>query len=213
MSNKRTAMRAAVGATIAVLVSAGAVWAAGARTQAEIRACIDTSTGHLYVPGSRGCPSQSLSWSDTGAPGPVGPQGQPGAQGPPGPPGPAGVPGASAPKGPPLTKSQMKVVIKSLAAIKAPPKALSPYYRRLPLHGPMTVACPSGWTATGAGFAGRDGDLKPLAVMALVWEPQLAGQRVFGWSVQLGIPWEGQARDGSAPKWSARIYVICMKLT
>ena len=106
MSSKRNGARVVVAATVAVLAGAGAVWAAGTRTQAEIRACIETSTGHLYLPGSRGCPSQSLAWSDTGAPGPAGPQGQTGPQGAPGPPGPAGVPGGSAPKGPPLTNGQ-----------------------------------------------------------------------------------------------------------
>ena len=119
MSNKRNA-RVVAAATLPVLAGAGAVWAAGARTQAEIGACIETSTGHLYVPGSRGCPSQSLAWSDTGAPGPAGPQGQPGPQGPPGPPGPAGVPGTSAAKGPPLTMGQVKVVTTSLAGVKVP---------------------------------------------------------------------------------------------
>ncbi len=213
MSKKRNATRVVAVATIAVLAGAGAVWAAGARTQAGIRACIEASTGHLYVPGSRGCPSQSLAWTDTGSPGPAGQQGQPGPQGPPGPSGPAGVPGASAPKGPPLTKSQMKVVTKSLAGVKVAQKSLWGYYSRLPLNESVTVACPSGWTATGAGFAGRDSTLKLIAATPLVWEPQLAGQRVFGWRVQLGIPWGDQARDGSAHKWSARIYVMCMKLT
>jgi hypothetical protein len=107
----------------------------------------------------------------------------------------------------------MKVVTKSLPGVKVPKESLWGYYSRLPLEAPVTVACPSGWTATGAGFAGRDGNLKIIAASPLVWEPQLAGQRAFGWRVQLGIPWAYQARDGSAHKWSARIYVMCMKLT
>jgi len=104
-------------------------------------------------------------------------------------------------------------VTKSLAGVKVPQKSLWGYYSRLPLDAPVTVGCPSGWTATGAGFAGRGGNLKLIAASPLVWEPQLAGQRVFGWRVQLGIPRGDQARDGSAHKWSARVYVMCMKLT
>ena len=210
MPDIRRATRVAGATTIAALVAAGVVWAAGTATQSEIRACIDASTGHLYVPGSRGCSSQSLVWNDAGPPGPAGPQGQPGAQGPPGPAGPAG---PAAPKGPPLTKGQMKVVTKSLAGVKVPKKSLWGYYSRLPLEGSVSVVCPSGWTATGAGYAGRDGNLNLIAASPLVWEPQLAGQRVFGWRAQLGIPWASQAHDGSAHKWSAKIYLVCMKLT
>jgi len=163
--------------------------------------------------GSRGCPSQSLAWSDTGAPRPAGPQGQTGTTRRSRPARARRCPRGKRPKGPPLTNGQMKVVTKSLAGVKVPQKSLWGYYSRLPLDGPVTVGCPSGWTATGAGFAGRGGNLKLIAASPLVWEPQLAGQRVFGWRVQLGIPRGERARDGSAHKWSARIYVMCVKLT
>ena len=109
------------------------------------------------------------------------------------------------PKGPPLTNGQMKVVTKSLAGVKVPQKSLWGYYSRLPLDGPVTVGCPSGWTATGAGFAGRGGNLKLIAASPLVWEPQLAGQRVFGWRVQLGNPRgtrRATARHTSGPRGS-----------
>jgi len=103
MSSKRNGARVVVAATVAVLAGAGAVWAAGTRTQAEIRACIETATGHLYLPEAVAArPSRSPG----ATPGRPGPQAHTGPQGAPGPPGPAGVPGGSAPKGPPLTNGQ-----------------------------------------------------------------------------------------------------------
>ena len=207
MPDVSKATRAVVTATIGTLVGAGAVWAAGAATQAEIRACIETSTGHLFVPGSRGCSGQSLAWNDAGA---QGPQGSPGPQGPPGPPGPVGAPGAAPPKGPPLTLGQMTVVTKSFAA--APGTHAGDYVNEIPMGAAATLTCPTGWTATGAGYAGRNAKLELIRVSPAVWEPQLAGKRVTGWRVKL-VAVDRSQTNGSVPRWSARVYLVCMDLT
>ena len=203
----RATVRAAAMATVAALAGAGAVWAAGTAGQAEIRACIDASTGHLFVPGSRGCSGQSLTWNDAGAQGQQGPAGP---QGPPGPPGPVGAPGAAAPKGPPLTTGQMTVVTKSFAA--APAKGAGRYVNEIPLGAAATLSCPTGWTATGAGYAGRNAKLELIRVSPAVWEPQLAGKRVTGWRIKL-VAVDRSQNDNAVEKWSARVYLVCMDLT
>ncbi|MGH7539943.1 MAG: hypothetical protein ACRELC_02985 [Gemmatimonadota bacterium] len=80
---------------VGALVGSGALWAGGLATQAEIRACVSATDGHLYMAGR--CPGESLVWNQQGATGPAGPAGPPGptgAQGPEGAPGPQGSPGA-----------------------------------------------------------------------------------------------------------------------
>ncbi|HUF01395.1 MAG TPA: hypothetical protein VMN35_03130 [Gaiellaceae bacterium] len=56
MATNPTVRAVLAAAIVAELVGAGVVWAAGAAPQAEIRACIETSTGHLYVPVRAGEP-------------------------------------------------------------------------------------------------------------------------------------------------------------
>lgn len=212
MNGLRSVRAIAVATVIAALAGGGAVWAAGAVTQAEIRACVDGSTGHLYVPGSRGCPGTSIVWNDTGPQGAAGPAGPAGPPGPPGTQGPAGAPGAAAPKGPPLVSNQIKVVTKSFAGVPTNKDTVFGYLRDLPSSGPVGLFCPKGWTATGAGYAGRDHKLKLVHVTPLVWEPQLAGQRAVGWRMR--VQHLGQSpQDFSVSKWSARFYVVCMDLT
>lgn len=215
MTNLRSIRGAALVGAVAALAGAGAVWAAGAATQAEIRACVDASTGHLYVPGSRGCPGTSLVWNDAGPPGPQGAAGPAGPAGPPGPPGtqgPPGPPADAAPKGPPLVPSQIQVVWKSYASVPTKYTTKFGYYPVLPVGKPTSLLCPKGLTATGAGYAGRDASLKPEDVMPIDFEPVLAGTRAIGWRIQVART-ETNPADHSAFKWSARIYVVCMDLT
>ena len=214
MANLRSIRGAALIGAVAALAGAGAAWAAGAATQAELRACVDASTGHLYVPGSRGCPGASLVWNDAGPAGTQGPAGPAGPMGPPGPPGvqgPVGPPGDDARKGPPLLPSQIKVVSKSFSSGPTKHKTKFGYYPVLPL-GPASLLCPKGWRATGAGYAARDAGLKPEDAYPIDFEPTLAGQRAIGWRIQVARS-ETDAADHSALKWSLRIYVVCMDLT
>jgi hypothetical protein len=94
MSRWRQLVAAAGLVAVGALAGAGGLWAGALAPQAEIRACVGPTDGHLYL-ASR-CPGQALVWNQEGTTGPagpagaVGPQGQPGPQGPPGPPGPKG---------------------------------------------------------------------------------------------------------------------------
>jgi hypothetical protein len=97
-----TPVRSAVVAT--ALVGTGAALAAAAIPSSDgvITGCISHSDGDLRVidPAVDECKTNetTLTWNQTGPPGPVGP---PGPQGEPGPAGPQGAPGPTCPAGPP----------------------------------------------------------------------------------------------------------------
>jgi len=74
----------AVGGVVGVLAAAGLVYARGA-AGSQISACIDQSTGDLFITSK--CPGTTLTWNIQGPQGAMGPAG---LAGPPGPPGPAG---------------------------------------------------------------------------------------------------------------------------
>ena len=105
----RTSALVALGAAL----GSSTLWAGALAPQAEIRACVNASDGHLYVAGR--CPGESLTWNQEG---PAGPQGPPGTQGPAGPqgtPGPPGPKGAQGPKGAPGSTATVAKTTSALA--------------------------------------------------------------------------------------------------
>lgn len=138
---RRTILRLiAIGAAASLLLGSGAaVWAAGALTQAEITACLDSNGYFFQAPAGRACPGASLTWNQAGPPGPGGPQGPPGPQGP------AGKPAPSA----------SLAVTRVTKTVKATRNGHF-FDTRVPLKSAYVIGCPQGRAATGAGFAAYD---------------------------------------------------------
>ena len=208
---------------LGVLVGAGGVLAKETLLQSEITACVETSTYHLFLPGSRGCPGSSLTWNQAGPAGPqgaVGPQGPAGPAGPQGAPGPKGAQGLQGPKGAPgpagkSAWSQIKVISKTLSAQKL---SKGNYMSELPYNAPpLGIMCPSGWTATGAGFASYwvlpSYGLSRFHSYASVDQP-IFGQsgRPIGWTLQSEYIQTDPTQTDSYPdhKWRTNFYVVCM---
>lgn len=221
---RRVAIAATGLAALALLVGGGEVLANRTAVQAEITACVEDATKHLYLPSSRGCPAASLTWDETGPAGPqgqagpVGPTGSLGPKGPQGPPGPAGKPG-KATSGPPLLPGQITVVKKTLFAEKL---SKGDWMSHLPYtkSPPLGILCPSGWTATGAGHAAYwvtpYGGLSRFSTYASVDQPILTGGgRPFGWTLRAQTLSPDNTVHDQYPdyKWWVTFYVVCMKLT
>ena len=218
---RRVAIVTAGLAALALLVGGGEVLANRTAVQADITACVEDVTKHLYLPSSRGCPAASLTWNQTGPAGPQGAQGQPGpvgptgSLGPKGPQGPAGKPG-KATSGSPLLMSHIKVVKKTLAAQQL---SGGGWMNRLPYapKSDYSLYCPTGWTATGSGHAAYHvvgGVLKRFTNVSVgVDEPIFGKERPFGWS--MSISWVNPDPTSLAgypkSKWWARLYVICVR--
>lgn len=207
---------------IGLLGGAAAVWAAGALTQAEITACLDSNGYFFQAPAGRPCPGNSLTWNQQGPVGPQGVAGQQGSQGPLGPQGAQGPPGKPAPS----SNIAIKVVKKTFEAptltkVKLPNGKWSPggWGIDVPyLSPPAKIYCPSGkgWSATGAGYdAYYDPPGKaPIGRFsaALVYSEPIISQfgDPFGWSMKLS--WLGESNY--VPwKWWTTFYVVCVKLS
>jgi Collagen triple helix repeat (20 copies) len=141
---------------LGALLGSGALWAGGMVAQAELRACVNASDGHLYV--AARCPGESLVWNQQGATGPAGPQGAQGSPGPQGPPGPPGPIGASGPAGSQsktatgLASAVFKVASSSAIGKK---QVFSPHFTKLT----YSATCPSSFRPVGGGFSTYVGDL------------------------------------------------------
>lgn len=207
-------MRATALVALGASLGSGALWAGSLATQAEIRACVNASDGHLYI-ASR-CPGESLTWNQEGPPGPQGPAGP---AGPMGTQGPQGVPGQPGPQGPPGPKSsstaafkpQFKVVKKTVIA-----KELTGglYSTSIPndVQSPVVLHCPKGWIATGAGHASRKVDtfyktapIRRLPSYPTFSEPLFSASAPIGWAMAVRLPTE------KATKWWTTFYVVCQK--
>jgi hypothetical protein len=173
-------------AVAAALVAGAGVWAAGARTHAEIRVCVAASDGHLYLAGR--CPGQTLAWNDQGPAGPAGPPGPSGPQGPAGPPGPPGAQGApgktglQGPRG--LAASYQFKTLTKLAVVPQTKDSAQ-----------ALVDCPKGWFPTGGGG-------HATGSLLVTSEP-------------FGNGWMAQAvkKAGLKISWSVRARVICARPT
>lgn len=138
------------------LVAAAALSASGVLAQAEIRACVTPTDGHLYL--AARCPGESLTWSQQGPVGPAGlqgPAGQPGTQGPAGPPGPPGPKGEIGPKGGAATVAKRAggLLDTALRIVSSSSKG-----KQFQLMGRPTqhyrAVCPTGFSVVGGGFLG-----------------------------------------------------------
>ena len=153
-------LRATALLALGAAIGSGVLWAGSLATQAEIRACVNASDGHLYLAGR--CPGQTLVWNQEGA---TGPQGQPGPQGATGPQGPPGSPGPIGPKGAPGAAA----AVSKTAAVSKVTNALAPQVFHTastvsdgeelagPLFREYTAKCPAGHRAVGGGFRTYDG--------------------------------------------------------
>jgi hypothetical protein len=191
-----------VAAVVVGLVGAAVVQAGGAAERvaaAEITACVDPATQHLYL-GPCGRGASTVSWNKDGPQGPAGPQGAPGPTGPQGPAGPQGATGPAGPAGPTgqgqatsLKPSSIHVYMKGLE-----PKKLGGYT--------LYVFCPHGWRAVGGGadltgggsgvpgfdyeghltssmYKGPDNPGQPDGWRATAWVTKVVGQMHFSIAV------------------------------
>ena len=153
---------------IGAAIGSGALWAGGLATQAEIRACVSATDGHLYVAGR--CPGESLVWSQqgpTGPAGPLGPPGQPGAQGSPGPPGSPAV----------VVKAAQTLVGAGIAIAQT-----TSFGKKVANVQAYSSLCPAGQHVVGGGYSiasGVPADLKVITNQ----EVKLGGKS--GWSVNV----------------------------
>lgn len=136
-----------VAAVLGALAGAAVVQAGGAGgrvSTAEITACVDPATQHLYLPPC-GRGASSIAWNQEGPQGPAGPAGPAGPQGTAGPPGPQGPAGAQGPAG--LSGPVQAGLLK--------PSSIHVYgaAKFIDKAGPYVLYkfCPHGWRATGGG--------------------------------------------------------------
>lgn len=202
----RKAVVVIASALVASGVGAGAVLALGARTQAEITACVEAVTGHLFLPAAgRPCPDGSITWNQAGAPGVGGPAGPAGPTGPAGPAGPQGASGPTGPQGPAGQpgKNASTATKLSLDAVVTR-TALGISSARL---GGATATCPSGTLATGGGGIAFDPATNQLLGDATVARsrPNLdAAGRAKSWETWFALP--------KSPKgpFHVRAWVVCV---
>lgn len=193
-----------------LVVGVAGVWGAGALTQAEITACLDSNGYFFRPPAGRPCPGESFTWNQQGPAGPQGPPGPQGPQGPPGPPGPSKT-------GPPLAAKEIKVVKKTVAATKYESGELKGLYRRW--IEPVTISCPKRWTLTGSGYSARELHretlLQRIEAFPTVDEvlTTTAG-RPFAKYVAVD-PTDVVTRSNMIwpDPWWATFHIVCMKLT
>jgi hypothetical protein len=201
-------VHAAAFVSLGALIGSGVIWAGALTPQAEIRACIDPSDGHLYL--AARCPGETLVWNQAGpagpqgSVGPAGPQGPGGAQGPPGPPGPKGAPGSAA------TVSNATKAVDGSALKLVSTKALGtradfgPTFKHL-LYG---ATCPPGYRPIGGGYALPDlvTQLKPGVEVAHFVRSRAIGSR---WAVSLFL------RGPAVGDWNTPIEVQahCLRVT
>jgi len=134
-------LRASGLVALGALMGSGALWAGSLAPQAEIRACINATDGHLYL--AARCPADSLVWNQEGPAGPQGPPGPVGATGLQGLQGPAGPPGstaATAKSALGIAKSGVKIVKKTTPGVT---QGHFQVYR---------IPCPTGYEAVGGGY-------------------------------------------------------------
>jgi hypothetical protein len=152
------------------LLAIGGAWAKGARTQAEISACLDAN-GYLYQPPGGGtCRAGTLTWNQqgpAGAQGPTGPQGQPGPVG---------------PQGPPGSAAQVSQATKSLATAAIHIEQSASFGTTIANVQSYTSLCPLGFQAVGGGYSIASG-LPPDLVVVTNQGYKLKGRS--GWSVVL----------------------------
>ncbi len=197
-----------VGAALLALIGVGTVIAQTGRQQAEITACVDGATGHLYIaPSGRACGGSSLTWNQQGPAGSPGATGPAGAAGPPGPPGPAG---SSSSQG------EFKVVSKTFKAPEYKGKQHKGHFWHTFVPA-TSLMCPSGWTALTSGHSARLVN-KPTwleRAVATVDQPlTTASGRPFGFKIGLRIESGGTATtpfDLTRSPWVAALYVVCTK--
>jgi len=151
---------------IGAAIGSGALWAGGLATQAEIRACVSATDGHLYIAGR--CPGEMLVWNQEGATGPAGPPGpprQPGAQGSPGPPGSPAV----------VVKAAQTLAGAGISIAQATSNG-----KKISNVQAYSTLCPAGRHVVGGGYSiasGVPADLKVITNQ----EVKLGGKS--GWSV------------------------------
>lgn len=140
---------------LGALVGSSALWAAGSAAQAEIRACVAPTDGHLYLGGR--CPGQVLTWDTLGPqgppgpPGPAGPQGAVGAQGPPGPKGDQGPAGGTSA----VAKASLAVMPTGFRVVSSTTKGKINYGEKKGYYPQRyTATCPVGYRAVGGGYTG-----------------------------------------------------------
>jgi len=194
----------AIGATaIAGLVVVGVVVASSGAFQAEVKACIEPATGHLFIaPGGRPCPGASLTWNQQGPAGPQGPPGPAGAQGPP------GTPGATS------SVAAYKLVSKTIVGKKAKNTnyAGTWWFSSTPT---VTLKCPTGWTALTSGYSVRSlfytsgvADASTTVDQPIV----TAEGRPIGFKLRLEVePRFAPSKTAFLTKhpWVAALYVVC----
>jgi hypothetical protein len=183
-------------ALVAASVGAGTVLALGTRTQAEITACVEAATGHLFVPAAGRCPDASITWSQTGASGPTGPAGPAGAIGPVGPAGPAGPAGQPGKDASTATRLSLDAVVTRTG--------LGISSARL---GGATAVCPSGTLATGGGGIAFDPVTNQLLGEATVARsrPNLdAAGRARSWETWFALPKDPKGL------FHVRAWVVCV---
>ena len=149
---------------LGALGGSGALWASGLQNT-EIRACINTSDGHLYL-ASR-CPGESLVWNQ---------QGPPGSQGAQGPPGPPGASGAQGLPGPSAAVAQAAQSLKggiAIAQTTSTGKKIGNVQAYISL-------CAAGWRVVGGGYSIASAVPSGLVVVTNQ-EATTAGKS--GWSV------------------------------
>ena len=182
-------------------LGSGAVWGSGLATQAEIRACVNTADGHLYVAGR--CPGESLVWNQQGPAGPAGPQGAPGSQGAQGP---AGPPGPQGPKGPPgssavaaktaiASQTTAALTLKSWQIVKV---VGSGEVSAGPLFRTYTAKCPTGFRVVGGGYRAPDDEQR-------VWASHATGGGT-AWTVEVEL-WKSSTFN------KVVVYAHCIRVT
>lgn len=177
-----------------VLVMAGGVALAAHNNPDEIHACYKNNNGQMrFVSDPADCLNSetSISWNQSGIPGPAGPSGIPGPAGLSGIPGPAGPSGIPGPAGPSGGLSGVTYAIADSTTADQRDAA-------------ATAQCPAGTLATGGGWTmlgiiGAGSNLDSFLVIAN------APTNGTGW--QVSIKRSGAAGNGRA--WGLRTFAIC----
>lgn len=198
------------------LLAAGGAWAHSTLTAATVSTCLD-ARGYLYQPpGGGSCPGGSLTWNQEGPAGPPGAQGPPGAPGPAGATGPAGPPGPAGKSGTPLVAGDIVLVKKGVFPVLS--KHKDPRLGTVAqVHAaPVTLMCPSGYTATLSGYAARSTQGKQEPIVAFLWRDHVA-TTTSGRPIGKVVGIEAQPFNPANPSWrypwNATVYLVCMRLT
>jgi hypothetical protein len=189
------------------MMGSGALWAGALAPQAEIRACVNASDGHLYLAGR--CPGETLVWNSEG---PAGPPGPPGPQGAAGAPGPAGQHGPPGPKGAPGAAATVSTSTNALhpnaihVATNKNPKGKQDSLFGVPVQI-YRAECPTGFRAIGGGFSGlpshEGGKLQDRNHYKVVQSRGVAN----AW--QVGVKVEGVKAIVSKP---LAVYAYCLRV-